>query len=102
MWLPTSIYERIPQFYVLAGLLLITDGLYLGFDNPFSFFYFGLGIASVTYGVWLFILRINYRKAKRAAPANSGDADSAAADEASVPSTKAFDGKTKSEQSVPH
>lgn len=38
IWLPTPIYERIPHFYFLAGLLFMTDGLYLGFENAFSFF----------------------------------------------------------------
>jgi len=75
MWLPKSIYERIPQFYVLAGLLLITDGLYLGSEASYlylySYFYIGLGAAILTYGVGLFILRANYRKAKRAGEADS-------------------------------
>jgi len=75
MWLPKSIYERIPQFHVLAGLLLITDGLYLGSEVSYlylySYFYIGVGAAILTYGVGLFILRENYRKAKRASEAGS-------------------------------
>ena len=82
MWLPKSIYERIPQFYFLAGLLLITDGLYLGSEFSYSFWYaylyYGLGFAILSFGVGLFILRVNYRKAKRASEAGSGDVDSAA------------------------
>ncbi len=78
MWLPTPIYERIPQFYFLVGLLLITDGLYLGFDISYSFYYLGLGIASCAYGVGIFILRMKYRKAQRAAQTASGAVDSAA------------------------
>jgi type IV pilus assembly protein PilA len=77
MWLPKSIYERIPQFYVLAGMLLITDGLYVGSEFSYSFWYaylyFGLGSAMLAYGVGLFIFRVNYRKAKRASEAGSED-----------------------------
>ena len=75
MWLPESIYERIPQFHVLAGLLLITDGLYMGSEASYlymySYSYIGLGAAILTYGVGLFILRVDYRKAKRASEADS-------------------------------
>jgi len=84
MWLPKSIYERIPQFYVLAGMLLITDGLYVGSAFSYSFWYaylsFGLGSAMLAYGVGLFIFRVNYRKAKRASEAGSEDDDPAVVD----------------------
>ena len=64
MWLPTSIYERIPQFYALAGLLLITDGLYLGFkfSFTFSYMYFIVGFASICHGINLLVKRIRYRR----------------------------------------
>jgi len=104
MWLPTSIYERIPQFYVLAGLLLITDGLYLGYEMTYSFafsyFYFGLGVASLTYGVGLFVVRATYRKAKQADQAGSADCESAAANEDSAVSPGSFDHEITTEQSV--
>ena len=87
MWLPTPVYERVPQFYVLVGLLLITDGLYLGFDISYSFFYLGLGLASCANGVWIFILRMRYRKAKRPAQTASGVVDSAAVAEESANSS---------------
>ena len=32
MWLAKPIYERLPQFYFLFGLLVVAGGLYLGFD----------------------------------------------------------------------
>ncbi len=78
MWLPTPIYERVPHFYVLVGLLLITDGLYLGFDFSYSFYYFGLGFASFAWGVGIFILRMKYRQAQPDAQTASGAVDSAA------------------------
>ena len=45
MWLPTPIYERIPQFWLLLGLLFMSSGTYLGFDYSLSFVYFGVGFA---------------------------------------------------------
>ena len=100
MWLPKSIYERIPQFYVLAGLLLITDGLYLWAEVPYSYSYafFGLGFASLTYGVGLLILRITYRKAKRLSQAGSEDGDSAATVEEFATSPEAPDAELSAEQ----
>ena len=74
MWLPTPIYERIPQFYFLAGLLFITDGVYLGFDFSISFFYIGLGLACCVYGTTLYFMRKTYRQARPAADATDAPA----------------------------
>jgi len=103
MWLPKTIYERIPQFYILAGMLLITDGLYVGSEFSYSFWYaylyFGLGSAMLAYGVGLFIFRVNYRKAKRGSEEGSGDDDTAAVVEELAALPKASDGETATEQS---
>ena len=103
MWLPKSIYERIPQFYVLAGMLLITDGLYVGSEFSYSFWYaylyFGLGSAMLAYGVGLFIFRVNYRKAKRASEAGSGDDDPAAVVEEVATPPEASGGETTTDHS---
>jgi len=103
MWLPKSIYERIPQFYVLAGMLLITDGLYVGSEFSYSYWYaylyFGLGFSMLTYGVGLFIFRVNYRKAKRASEDGSREDDSAAVVEELAMPPEASGGETATEQS---
>ena len=101
MWLPTPVYERVPQFYVLVGLLLITDGLYLGFDFSYSFFYLGLGIASCVWGVGIFIQRMKYRQAQPAAQTASGAVDSVVAEE-SATSSEAVASENSREQSVQH
>ena len=100
MWLPTPIYERVPQFYVLVGLLLITDGLYLGFEYWYSFCYLALGFSSCVWGVGIFIQRMKYRKAQPAAQTASGAVDSAAVAEASATSPEAFASENSREQSV--
>jgi len=103
MWLPKSIYERIPQFYVLAGMLLITDGLYVGSEFSYSYWYsylyFGLGFSMLTYGTGLFIFRVNYRKAKRASETGPEDDDPAVVVEELAMPPEASGGETTTEQS---
>ena len=57
MWLPTPVYERIPQFFFLLGLLFIANGLYLGFDFSIAFLYMAIGAMSSLYGLGIFIVR---------------------------------------------
>ena len=64
MWIPTPIYERIPQFYVLIGLLFMSSGLYLGFDFKLTFVYLGTGIFCFVWGLRIFLMRLVYRKAR--------------------------------------
>ena len=61
MWLPTPIYERVPQFWLLLGLLFMSSGTYLGFDYALSFAYFGVGFACVVWSVTIFVRRARYR-----------------------------------------
>jgi membrane protein implicated in regulation of membrane protease activity len=65
MWIPTPIYERIPQFWVLIGLLFMSSGVYLGFDYQLIFVYFGAGALCFAWGVRLFVMRFVHRKAKQ-------------------------------------
>lgn len=63
MWLPTPIYERIPQFWLLLGLLFLTSGTYLGFEYALSFVYFGVGFICCMWSLWIFSMRLRARKA---------------------------------------
>jgi len=65
MWLPTPIYERIPQFWFLLGLLFMSSGTHLGFDYELSFFYFGVGFACSIWGLWIFSMRVHARRAHK-------------------------------------
>ena len=67
MWLPTPVYERIPQFFFLLGLLFISNGLYIGFDFSISFVYIAAGMLCSSYGVGIFLVRL----ASRSKPAAS-------------------------------
>ena len=62
MWLPAPVYERIPQFWFLLGLLFIAAGLYLGFEYVLSFYYCALGGLCCVYGLAIFLMRLNYRQ----------------------------------------
>jgi len=56
MKLVSDIFERLPQVWVLVGLLIIATGLWLGFDYSIVFVYLGLGVLCFLYGVVLFVL----------------------------------------------
>jgi len=62
MWLPTPVYERIPQFWLLLGLLFMCTGTYLGFDYSLSFLDFAVGFACWLWSFWVFLMRLRARK----------------------------------------
>jgi len=68
MWIPTPIYERIPQFWLLLGLLFMSSGTYLGFDYSLSFLYFGVGFICCIRSLWIFSMRLKARKDQRKHP----------------------------------
>ena len=56
MRLTSDIFERLPQVWVLLGLLIIATGLYVGFDYSIVFVYLGIGVLCFVYGLALFVL----------------------------------------------
>ena len=65
MWIPTPIYERIPQFWLLLGLLFMSTGTYIGFDYKLSFLYFGVGFACSIWSLCIFSMRLKHRQSKQ-------------------------------------
>ena len=61
MWRTAPLYERVPLVWILVGLLFNSSGLYLGFDNAFSFVYMIVGMFCFAFGVALFALRLRER-----------------------------------------
>ena len=61
MWFPRPVYERIPQLWLLLGLLFMSAGTYLGFDYALSFVYYGIGFFCVAWSFCTFIMRLRYR-----------------------------------------
>jgi len=80
MWLPTPVYERIPQFWLLLGLLFMSSGTYLGFDYSLSFWYFGAGFVCCIWSLWIFSMRLTARKAPDQEPVPQASEESQAAD----------------------
>lgn len=57
MWLPEPIYERLPQTYVVIGLLFIAGTLYIGFDAKMAEVYLTLGFISILSGFVVYLRR---------------------------------------------
>lgn len=60
MYLPDSLYERAPHYWVFVGLLLIVLGVYLGVQMSMTFLYLGvgLGLLSCAWGVRVLLRRM--------------------------------------------
>jgi len=84
MWLPIPIYERMPQVWLLLGLMLMYSGIYLTFDYTLSYLYSGSGLICAVWGIWVFSRRVVGRKK--------------AAAQASVPPPAATDAQTEQPQ----
>ena len=61
MWLPGPFYERVPQFWLMLGLLFIATGTYLGFDYEFTFLYIGVGLVCVVWSIGVVVVRSKNR-----------------------------------------
>lgn len=64
MWLPTPIYERTPQLWLLMAVLFIVLSLYIGFAYELTYFYVLLGGFCGGRGVHVLQMRRNYRHAQ--------------------------------------
>lgn len=75
MYLPNSLYERAPQYWLFVGMLLIVLGIYLGVqvDTKFTLVGVGLGVLSCGWGV-----RILLRRGRRPGEADVARASSTA------------------------
>ena len=67
MWLPPPIYERLPMFWIVLGLLFILGGLYIGLEMTPALGYVTVGIACFFAGVVVTGLRTKYRRDHAAA-----------------------------------
>ena len=60
MYLPNSLYERAPHYWLFVGMLLVILGIYLGaqVDSKFTFLGAGLGVLSCGWGVRILLRRM--------------------------------------------
>jgi len=63
MRIPKPIYERMPHFWLLLGILFMSSGTFLGFDFGLSFVYFGVGFLCCMWSMRIFTMRLRDRKA---------------------------------------
>jgi len=63
MWLPKKLYERIPQYWLILGLLFMSSGLFFGFNDPMTKFYFGTGVVCCLFSMAVFTARLRARSA---------------------------------------
>jgi Kef-type K+ transport system membrane component KefB len=61
MWLPRTVYERVPQYWLVLGLLFMSSGMYLGFEYRLAYFYFGIGLICALWSMWTFTVRLRNR-----------------------------------------
>ena len=72
MRLPESVYERLPQFWLLLGVLFIVTGAFLGTDYPVTYIYFALGVACIFWGFCIVVLRPRKPEYTWTEPASAG------------------------------
>ncbi len=61
MWLPTKLYERLPLWWILVGLVFMLSALYLGLDYGAAYGYLALGVACSVFGLMITIWRVQHR-----------------------------------------
>lgn len=71
MWLPNSLYESLPQFWLALGLIFQASCLYLGFDYEYTKYYFVTGFVCCLLSMLVFTLRLRNRDPR---PRQSGEA----------------------------
>jgi tetrahydromethanopterin S-methyltransferase subunit C len=59
MYLPNSLYERAPHYWLFIGILLVILGIYLGIEvnNKFMVVGVSLGLASCAWGALIMLRR---------------------------------------------
>ena len=62
MYLPNSLYERAPQYWLFIGMLLVVLGIYLGIQVDTKFLVLGVGLGTLS---CLWGARILFRRARQ-------------------------------------
>lgn len=72
MWLPTKLYERLPLWWIVVGLVFMLSALYLGLDYGAAYGYLAVGVACSVFGLLITIWRVNHRNNTRANDQSTG------------------------------
>ena len=73
MWLPTPIYEKTPQMWLLMAVLFVVLALYIGLAYKLTIVYLLLGVVCGVRGVRVWQMRRKYRRAAAAGDEASDD-----------------------------
>ena len=60
MLVPDRIYKRIPQFWIVIGVLFLLLGLSAGTEVVFFPAYIAFGLLSISRGIWIYQARWRY------------------------------------------
>ena len=75
MWLPTPIYERTPQLWLLMAMLFVVLALYIGLAYKLTVFYLALGVICAVRCIHIISMRRRYREGTNVdAPFDGGQA----------------------------
>ena len=73
MWLPEGVYERVPQLWLLMGVLFVAFGLYIGFAYNLIYMYLALGGICLVRSIWCFKMRRQNRNDEKSSNKSQSD-----------------------------
>jgi hypothetical protein len=85
MWLPKSIYERLPEYWLILGLLFMASGVFLGFGYWLAQVYFAVGFGCSAWSAWTLWLRTRSRQTPVQATGTTAPANHSRDDERKDP-----------------
>ena len=62
MLLSDNVYRRVPQYWMLIGILFVLFGLFVGTGYKLFPAYMGLGILCIGRSIWIYQARWRYHK----------------------------------------
>lgn len=62
MLLSDNVYKRVPQYWMLIGILFVLFGLFVGSGYRLFPAYMGLGVLCISRSIWIYQARWRYHK----------------------------------------
>ena len=76
MHLPDKYYERIPKFYFVVGILLVTSSISKGVDDFVALLHLFFGVMSILYAVGVYKARAKHRNSEAADDSQPAESES--------------------------
>jgi len=74
--LPDKYYERIPKFYFVVGILLVTSSISKGVDDFVALLHLFFGVMSILYAVGVYKARAKHRNSEAADDSQPAESES--------------------------